>query len=147
MSEENKDIEEKEEESRRQEDCAAQKQAEAPSPDEEGQNSGRESGDEQTKKAVCALAYLFGILFFLPLILYPVDDFARFHANQACVILIATVAGEVLFGILCAVLPILGILCGLFGLLMLIACIWAIVGVVKGEKTELPLLGRFRIIR
>ena len=103
--------------------------------------------DESTKKIICALGYLFGILFFLPLVMYPQDDFARFHANQALAVLIVTVAGEVVFGILCAFLPILGILCGVFGLVMFIACIYAVVGAAKGEKWNIPLIEKIRILK
>ena len=103
--------------------------------------------DESTKKIICAFGYLFGILFFLPLVLYPQDDFARFHANQALAVLIVTVAGEVVFGILCAFLPILGILCGVFGLAMFIACIYAVVGAAKGEKWNIPLIEKIRILK
>lgn len=145
MDEEQKELQEE-----REEECPHAQQRD-PSEEEHAApktGEGREEHpDEQTKKVICSLAYLFGILFFLPLILYPEDSFARFHANQALVVLIATVVGEVVFGILCALLPILGILCGVFGLAVLIACIWAIIGVVKGEKRELPFIGRFSIIK
>lgn len=96
------------------------------------------------------LSYLFGILFFLPLVLYPNDAEARFHANQALIILLCAVIGEVVFGILCLI-PfvgvVFGILCGLLGLAVLIACIYCIVGVAKGERWELPVIGKFRLIR
>ena len=69
----------------------------------------RHNGDFSRKKAVCAIAYLFGILFFLPLILYPNDAFGKFHANQSLVLLIVSVCGSVVFGIL-ALIPIAGII-------------------------------------
>ena len=106
--------------------------------------------DVQQKKLICALAYLFGILFFLPLIVYPDDDFAKFHANQSLVILIVSIVGEAVFGIL-SIIPVLnvifGILCVVFGLLMLIVCILGIVGVVKGEKYEIPVIGSIKILK
>ena len=108
----------------------------------------------QQKKVICAIAYIFGILFFLPLILYPNDRFARFHANQSLAILLVTIIGEVIFGILCGVLggiavlgALFGALCGIFGLVMLIACIVSILGVVKNEEKELPFLGKIKIIK
>ena len=109
------------------------------------------SADEKTqKKVICALSYLFGILFFLPLAMYPNDDFAKFHANQALAILLTVVIGEVVFGIL-SIIPAVGIvfsiLCGVFGLLMLIACIFAILGVVREEKYELPIIGKIKLIK
>ena len=66
------------------------------------------------------------------------------------VVLLTVVIGEVIFGIL-NVIPgvgfVFGILCGVFGLLMLIACIFAILGVVREEKFELPLLGKIKILK
>lgn len=128
---------------------SAKKNAASAEETEENKNSAQntQETDESTKKIICALGYLFGILFFLPLVLYPQDDFARFHANQALAVLIVTVAGEVVFGILCAFLPILGILCGVFGLAMFIACIYAVVGAAKGEKWNIPLIEKIRILK
>ena len=108
----------------------------------------------QQKKLICAIAYIFGILFFLPLIMYPKDDFARFHANQSLAILLIVVIGEVVFGIFGAIFKgvaflgtLFGIICAVFGLVMLIACIAAIVGVVRGDKFALPLIGKFKILK
>ena len=74
---------------------------------QEGQNvpqpDGGKGNDDTQKKVIYILSYLFGILFFLPLILYPNDAEARFHANQALVILLCAVIGEVVFGILCLI--------------------------------------------
>ena len=107
------------------------------------------NGDVQ-KKVVCALTYLFGILFFLPLIVYPDDDFARFHANQGLIVLLVSVIGGVLFGVL-TMLPVVGavftVLSSLFGGVMLVACIFGILNVVREEKRELPVIGKFTIIK
>lgn len=137
------------EEKKTPEEDRTEKSTASPEEKEENKNSVQNTqiSDESTKKIICALGYLFGILFFLPLVLYPQDDFARFHANQALAVLIVTVAGEVVFGILCAFLPILGILCGVFGLVMFIACIYAVVGAAKGEKWNIPLIEKIRILK
>ena len=111
----------------------------------------KKTSDEMVQNTIhWALGYQFGILFFLPLVCYPNDEFAKFHANQALVVLLTVVIGEVIFGIL-NVIPVVGfvfaILCGLFGLLMLIACILAILGVVREEKYELPIIGSIKLIK
>ncbi len=107
------------------------------------------NGDVQ-KKVVCALTYLFGILFFLPLIVYPDDDFAKFHANQGLIVLLVSVIGGAVLGIL-TMLPVVGlvftILSSLFGVVMLVACIFGILNVVREEKRELPVIGKFTIIK
>lgn len=105
--------------------------------------------EEQKRKIVCCLAYVFGILFFLPLILYPKDDFAKFHANQSLVILLTSVIVSGLcsiLGMIPAIGFVFGIIGGILGFVILIACILGIVSVVQEEKTKLPLIGNIRII-
>ena len=102
------------------------------------------------KKVICAISYLFGILFFLPLAVYPNDDFAKFHANQSLVILLTAVIGGVVFGIL-SIIPVVGIvftvLVYVFEVLILVLCILGIVSAAKLEKKELPVLGKIKIIK
>ena len=115
------------------------------------ENAPQPNSDEIVqKKLILSLAYVFGILFFLPLIVYPNDAEARFHANQSLLVLLTAIVGEVVFGIL-TLIPAVGIvfsiLCGVFGLLILLLCIYAIVCICRGEKGELPILGRIRLIK
>lgn len=115
-----------------------------------GKESGTDRDAEVQKKLLLSLAYVFGILFFLPLIVYPDDAEARFHANQSLLLLLVTVVGEIVFGIL-TLIPAVGIvfsiLCGVFGLLLLACCIYAIVCICRGDKGELPVIGRIRLIK
>ncbi|HJB93136.1 MAG TPA: DUF4870 domain-containing protein [Candidatus Borkfalkia stercoripullorum] len=115
-----------------------------------GAPQGNDPNGDVQKKVVCALTYLFGILFFLPLIVYPDDDFARFHANQGLIVLLVSVIGGAVLGIL-TMLPVVGlvftILSSLFGVVMLVACIFGILNVVREEKRELPVIGKFTIIK
>lgn len=115
-----------------------------------GKESGTDRDAEVQKKLLLSLAYVFGILFFLPLIVYPDDAEARFHANQSLLLLLVAVVGEVVFGIL-TLIPAVGIvfsiLCGVFGLLILACCIYAIVCICRGDKGELPVIGRIRLIK
>ena len=115
-----------------------------------GKASGTDRDAEVQKKLLLSLAYVFGILFFLPLIVYPDDAEARFHANQSLLLLLVTVVGEIVFGIL-TLIPAVGIvfsiLCGVFGLLLLACCIYAIVCICRGDKGELPVIGRIRLIK
>lgn len=115
----------------------------------ENQDSG--NNDELIKKKIiCCLSYVFGILFFLPLIFYPDDHFAKFHANQGLVILIAAIVGEVVFWVL-TIIPVLGvvftIIASLFTLVLFIFCIIGILGVVKMQENELPLIGKIKILK
>lgn len=106
--------------------------------------------DENTKKLVCCLAYLFGILFFLPLIYAGEDKFAKFHANQSLVVLLIVIVGEVLFGVLAGIPGlgvIFGIVIGVFNLAVLVACIYAILGAAQGEERKIPLIGGIRLLK
>ena len=80
----------------------------------------------------------------------PDDDFARFHANQGLIVLLVSVIGGAVLGIL-TMLPVVGlvftILSSLFGVVMLVACIFGILNVVREEKRELPVIGKFTIIK
>ncbi len=108
------------------------------------------NNDDTTKKVICAISYLFGILFFLPLIVFPNDEFAKFHANQSLIVLLVSVIGGAVFGIL-SIIPAVGIvfsiLLYIFEVLMLVLCILGIVSAARLEKKELPVIGKFRIIK
>ena len=85
----------------------------------------------------------------MPLILYPKDDFAKFHANQSLVILLTSIIVSALcsiLGMIPAIGFVFGIIGGVLGFVILIACILGIVAVVQDEKTKLPLIGNIRII-
>ncbi len=99
------------------------------------------SEDIQKNKTMAGLAY---VLFFLPLIACPESGFARFHANQALVLLIVGIAGNVILGII----PIIGwILMPFFGIGVLILGIMGLVNGFGGKAKRLPLIGKFTIIK
>lgn len=109
---------------------------------------------EQENKAVFLLAYL-GILFFLPLVVCPHSKTGRFHANQGLLLLIASVAGQIVISILSTV--ILALSWRLWMVTSLLSWGWAIamlalvvIGMVnanKGEQKPLPVIGTIRIIK
>lgn len=113
---------------------------------------GAEGKEKETeRKVVFSLCYLWGILFFLPLILYKNDEEAKFRANEGLVLLIVSVIGNAVFGILTAiggaVATVFGIITGVFNLGILILAIIGIINVINGDKKELPLLGKYKLIR
>ena len=57
--------------------------------------------DIEKNKTMAGLAYL---LFFLPLIVCPESRFAKFHANQALILVIVSIAGSIILGII----PVIG---------------------------------------
>lgn len=94
-------------------------------------------------KTLCGLAYVFPILFFLPLVSCPNSKFGRFHANQALLLFLLNLCVMIIVWI-----PILrwiiGGICGIFSLVL-----W-ILGMVysfSGQANELLLIGSLRIIK
>ena len=114
--------------------------------------------DIEANKVMGGLAYF---IFFLPLIACPDSKYGRFHANQGLLLLI-TSAGlgfintivSIIFGLLFRSL----FLWGVFNLLLwlVFSVVWiavAVIGIVglingfTGKAKELPLIGKFRLIK
>ena len=106
------------------------------------------------KKGMAVLAY-FGILVLIPMFAAKQDPFARYHANQGLVLFILTMISSVLSNVLTSILieisPVLTlVVSGLFGILTLIFCIFALVGIihaVKGQTKPLPLIGGIKLLK
>jgi len=104
--------------------------------------------------AMAILAYT-GILFLVPLLAGKESPFARYHANQGLVLLLAGVAVNIAAGILGLILGfILPFLAGVVAFLAAAASIaltvFGILGMVnccKGRMKPLPLIGGIRIIK
>ncbi|MEL7622766.1 MAG: hypothetical protein AAGU12_04180 [Clostridiales bacterium] len=97
--------------------------------------------DVEQNKTMAGLAYF---IFFLPLIACPQSKYARFHANQALILLILGVAGNVILGII----PIIGwILMPFFGIGVLILGIMGLINGFGGKAKELPIIGKFTILK
>lgn len=97
--------------------------------------------DIEQNKTVAGLAYL---LFFLPLVTAPESKYGKFHANQGLILLILGIAGNFILGII----PIIGwLLVPLFGAFVLILGIMGMINGFNGRTKELPLIGKFRLIK
>jgi len=97
--------------------------------------------DIEKNKVISALAY---ILFFLPLIACPESSFGKFHANQGLLLLIVGIIGNIVLGII----PVIGwIILPIFGLVVFILCIMGLIGALNGKAKELPIIGKYRIIK
>ncbi len=105
------------------------------------------SDDEMTKKIIFSLCYLFGILFFVPLLLYKDDSRAIRHANEGLVLLLFSVVGNVVLGIVSGFLWFFSIFIGLYSLFIFVLGIIGIVYVVTDQEKELPLLGKIKLIK
>ena len=99
------------------------------------------SEDIEKNKTMAGLSYL---LFFLPLITCPESGYAKFHANQALILLIVGIAGNVILGII----PVIGwMLMPVFGIGVLILGIMGLVNGFGGKAKRLPLIGNFDILK
>jgi uncharacterized membrane protein len=97
--------------------------------------------DIAKNKVISALAYL---IFFLPLIVCPDSPFGRFHANQGLLLLIAGIGGSVIL----AVIPIISlILLPFFSLAVFIFAVIGLTGALSGKARDLPLIGRYRLLK
>ena len=91
--------------------------------------------DIDMTKLYAVLAYI-GILFLFPLLLCKDSEFVRFHTNQGIILFIASV--------ICAVIPIVGWIASI-GVLVLM--VFGLINVSNGEMKELPVIGKFRILK
>lgn len=123
-----------------------------------------EAADAQNNKAMGILAY-FGILVLIPIFAAKNSKFARYHANQGLVLAICELAYSIVYGIICAILQ--SVLLGnlwdamanaslyqtittILALPSIALLVFAIIGIVnaaKGEKKELPVIGKFKILK
>lgn len=109
--------------------------------------------DIEQNKVMALLSYL-SILVLIPLLAAKESPFARYHANQGLLLCIASLiygaAYTVLSTLLLAIswrLYFVVSLLGLAGVVFLILAILGILNALNGRAKELPLIGRYRILR
>lgn len=97
--------------------------------------------DIEKGKTMAGLSYL---LFFLPLVVCPESKYAKFHANQALLLLITAIAGNVILGLI----PVIGwMLMPIFGIGVLALGIMGLINGFGGKAKCLSLIGKFTIIK
>ena len=90
------------------------------------------------------LAYL-GVLVLIPLFAAKDSKFTRYHTNQGLILFVA----YLILGVLSAIFS-KGILSAIFGICDIILFVFTIIGIIhvcKGECTELPWIGKYRILK
>lgn len=98
--------------------------------------------DIASNKVMAVLAYL-GILFIVPLVAAPNSPYAKFHANQGLLLFLLEIAAGVL-----AIIPFVGWIATAIGTVAsIVFFILGIVNAVKGQAKELPIIGKYRIIK
>ena len=105
--------------------------------------------DIQQNKVMAVLAYLSWLVL-VPIFGAKNSPFARFHANQGLALAIAEIICWVVLGILVK-LPLIGWVFGLVeGIFSLVCLVFAIIGIVNaanGRAKELPIVGKFRVLK
>ena len=111
--------------------------------------------DVEQNKIMAVLAYL-GILVLVPLFAAKDSPYARFHANQGLVLLIASVVWNVAVRIVQLLISaiffsihgfLFAIILNIANVAVLVFIIMGIVNAVQGEEKELPLIGHYRILK
>lgn len=100
-----------------------------------------DQADIEKNKAISGLAYL---IFFLPLLVCPDSKYGRFHANQALILFITSVGGTIILSII----PFIGwILLPFFSIAIMVFVILGLLNGLGGKAKELPLIGKFRLLK
>ena len=97
--------------------------------------------DIEKNKTMAGLSY---IIFFLPLIVCPESKFGKFHANQALILFLAAIIGNIILGFI----PVIGwILLPVYAVAILVLAIMGLVNGLGGKVKQLPILGKYTIIK
>ncbi len=104
------------------------------------------SEDIEKNKIMALLAYC-GPLVLVPIFAAKESPFAKFHSNQGLVLLIVHIIIIIACSIL-AIIPIIGWIIGL--ILPLVSFVLAVLGIINslnGKAKELPVIGKFRLLK
>ncbi len=109
--------------------------------------------DVEQNKVMAILAYL-GILVLVPILAAKESKFARFHANQGLILCIASIAYWVVYSILSTIILSISwslyFLVSILGFASIVFLVLAIIGIVNaanGQEKELPVIGKFQILK
>ena len=105
--------------------------------------------DIRNNKAMAILAYLSWLVL-IPLFAAKESKFARFHCNQGIVLAVAEIIAVIVLSILDG-LPLIGWIFSIAGSLLGLVCfLFAILGIINaanGKAKELPIIGKFKILK
>lgn len=109
--------------------------------------------DIDQNKTMALLSYI-GLLVLVPIFAAKESSFAKFHANQGLVLLIVDVIVSILISVLSAILvaiswrlAFVSTILWLLWIPLLALSILGIVNAVNGQAKELPVIGKFRILK
>lgn len=112
-----------------------------------------DKADIEQNKGMSILAYL-GPLVLIPILAAKNSKFARYHSNQGLVLLLAAIAYGIVYGILSTIIYAiswrLGFIVSIIGLVSILFTVLAIIGIinaVNGRAKELPIIGKYKILK
>lgn len=97
--------------------------------------------DIEKNKILSLFAYL-GIFILVPVLGAKGSKFARFHINQGLILLLCEIACSILSAI-----PVLGFVFVIIDVLLFVFAIMGIINAVTGKAKELPLIGKFKLVK
>lgn len=108
-----------------------------------------DQNDIKQNKLMAGLGY-FGILVLIPIFAAKNSKFARFHANQGLILTIIS-WGMSIIGMIVGEIPVIGavfgILSAVVSLVTLVLFVIGIINVIQGKAKELPIVGKYRILK
>ena len=111
------------------------------------------AADVQNNKVMAVLSYI-GILVLIPILAAKESPFARFHANQGLILILCEIIFAVANMILSSIFAFLGplvllwkLVAALVNIAFLVLLILGIVNAAQGMAKELPLIGKFSILK
>lgn len=94
--------------------------------------------DIEKNKTIAMVAYL---LFFLPLIADKDSKFGKFHANQGLNLLLTSILGGIIISI---ILPFIS---WVWTITVIVFMVIGAKGAYEGKAEELPLIGKYRLLK
>lgn len=111
------------------------------------------SEDIQQNKVMAILAY-FGLLVLVPIFGAKDSKFARYHANQGLILFLAAIAYSIATSILTSILiaiswrlAFLSTIFSLVSIAFLVLMVLGIINAANGKAKELPIIGKFKLLK
>lgn len=117
-------------------------------------NTGNSNQNDQSNTILFSILSYIGILWLIPLLVEKNDKVVRFHVNQGIVLFIFDIIGSIAVGILSAIfvfIPVISflgvVIASLFGILCFVLMIIGIVNAANKSEKTLPIIGKFQILK
>ena len=117
-------------------------------------NTGNSNQNDQSNTILFSILSYIGILWLIPLLVEKNDKVVRFHVNQGIVLFIFDIIGSIAVDILSAIfvfIPVISflgvVIASLFGILCFILMIIGIVNAANKSEKPLPIIGKFQVLK